>query len=92
MRFYKDTYYEDKNSAFRFDNNRVVLSFTHIAQKLDHAFRPVDAHQHDLVAEQNLQGHKHQDLTGATDHFVPHPKKNQRTQFIDQYEEFQVEI
>lgn len=51
-----------------------VLSFTHIAQKLDHAFRPADAHQHDLVAEEDLQGNKHQDLTGATDHFVPHPE------------------
>lgn len=52
--------------------------FTHIAQKLDHAFGPVDAHQHDLVAQQDLQGHKHQDLTGAADHLVPHPENNER--------------
>lgn len=61
--------------------NVTVLSFTHIAQKPDHAFRPVDAHQHDLVAEQNLQGHEHQDLAGAADHLVPHPKNNQRAPF-----------
>lgn len=53
----------------------ITARATHIAQKLHHAIWPGDAHQHDLVAEQNLQGHKHQDLTGSTDHLVPHPKK-----------------
>lgn len=52
------------------------MSFTHIAQKPDDALRPVDAHQHDLVAEQDLQGDEHQDLTGATDHLVPHPEEH----------------
>lgn len=59
-----------------------MLSSTHIAQKPDHSFRPVDTHQYDFIAEQNLQGHKHQDLTGAADHLVPHPKNKQRAQLI----------
>lgn len=50
-------------------------SFTHVTQELEHALGSVDAHQHDLVAEQDLQSDKHQDLTGAADHFVPHPKE-----------------
>lgn len=82
MRFYKRAYCEDKNNAFLVagrEHNRssVVLSFTYVAQELDHAVRTVDAQQDDLVAEQDLQGHKHQDLTGAADHLVPHPKHNQ---------------
>lgn len=60
------------------NNKSVVLLFTHVAQKRDYAFRPADAHQHYLVAEQDLQGHKHQDLTGATDHFVPHSEKKKK--------------
>lgn len=47
---------------------------THVRQEVDHALWPVDAQQHDLIAEQDLQGHKHQDLTGATDHLVPNPE------------------
>lgn len=69
-------------------NKSVVLLFTHAAQKLDHAFRPADAHQHDLVAEQDLQGHEHQDLTGATDHLVPHPEITKGFSSFQQYKEF----
>lgn len=59
------------------DNTPVpMLSFTHIAQELDHTFRSADAHQLDLIAEQNLQGNEHQNLTGTTYHLVPHPKEN----------------
>lgn len=54
----------------------LMFSFTHIAQKLDHAVRPADAQQHDLVAEQNLQSNEHQNLTGSTYHLVPHPEHN----------------
>lgn len=61
-----------------------VVSYTYIAQEFDHALWPVDAHQNNFVAEQDLQGHKYQDLTRATDHLVPHPKDKGRPQ-SDQY-------
>lgn len=51
---------------------RTLAPFTDVAQEPDHAFWPAHAYQHDLVAEQDLQGHENEDLTGAADHFVPH--------------------
>lgn len=56
----------------------VMLSFPHIAEKVDHVVRTVDSHQHNLIAEKDLQSHEHQDLAGAADHLVPNPKNNQR--------------
>lgn len=64
---------------FVVSSKSVVLWFTHAAQKLDYTFRPADSHQHYLVAKQDFQGHKHQDLTGATDHLVPHSEKDHLT-------------
>lgn len=56
-----------------FSDNGICVLLRYIAQEFDHALWPVDAHQDNFVAEQDLQGHKYQDLTRATDHLVPHP-------------------
>lgn len=56
-----------------FGHNGIRVLLWNIAQEVNHTLWPVDAHQHDLVAEKDLHGDKHQDLTGATDHLVPHP-------------------
>lgn len=60
---------------------RTFVLFTHVAQKSQHAFRPAHAHQHQLVAEKDFQGHKHEDLTGAADHLVPHSEKKELVRF-----------
>lgn len=81
--------------SFCFSKNKKCLSavivtinrktvFTHITQELDDAFRPVYAHQHDLVVEQNLQSHEHQNLTGATDHFIPN-SENFKSTFMNSW-------
>lgn len=50
-----------------------VHACTHIRQEVEDSVRVIDSHQHDPITEQNLHGNKHQNLTGATDHFIPHP-------------------
>lgn len=64
---------EDGSESRTGDGRTPARTVTHVGQEVDHALRPVDAQQHDLVAEQDLQSHKHQDLTGAADHLVPDP-------------------
>lgn len=62
------------------DTDAMTGSFvplTHIAEKSTHTFGTAQAHQHHLVAEEDLQGHEHQDLTGAADHFVPNSEKKE---------------
>lgn len=54
---------------------RTSAPVTHVAQEPDHTIGPAGAHQHDLVAEEDLQGHEDEDLTGAADHFVPHSEQ-----------------
>lgn len=54
---------------------------THIAQKSTHCFRTAQAHQHNLVAEEDFQGHEHENLAGAADHFVPHSEKKELVRF-----------
>lgn len=73
-----NTNYEDRNNFCFLWAIRIFCHWTHAAQKLYDALRPGHAHQHNLVAEQNLQGHKHKDLTGATDHLVPNPENRPR--------------
>lgn len=62
----------------------VVLPLAHVAKELGHAFRPADSQQHVVVAQQNLQGHKHQDFTGPTDDLVPHPKNKASAYFTSE--------
>ncbi len=45
----------------------------HVRQEVVNSIRVTHSHQHDLIAEQNLHGNKHQDLTGAADDFIPNP-------------------
>ncbi len=45
----------------------------HVRQEVVNSFRVTHSHQHALIAEQNLHGNKHQDLTGAADDFIPNP-------------------
>lgn len=54
---------------------RRCAASTHVAQEPDHAVGPAHAHQHHLVAEEDLQGHEDQDLAGAADHLVPHSEQ-----------------
>lgn len=60
---------------------RRFVTFTHIAQKSEHTFRPAHAHQQNLVAEEDFQRHEHEDLTGAADHFVPDSEKKELSGF-----------